>query len=245
MGTGRATKLLLGLAAVAVAGVLAATALAGMSSQRLGPDLCETNGGARIVGIPGFPGETIDRRLLNDIKVLERRYKIFVTDGHSDDAVHAANGEHPLGLALDIVPNAARGGTWRDINALAAWAEPRQDRPIAPFRWVGYNGDAGHGTGHHLHLSWNHSETKPGVSPATVYTLRCPSAKLPAGGGGTADGSGKPDPPSGSQGPKGNGSGGIGTGSGSSGGISVGRLALPTGPPVVETGGADGSLPTP
>ena len=44
------------------------------------------------------------------------------------------------------------------MTRLARWAEPRQNRPRAPFRWVGYNGDANHGCGHHLHLSWSHAE---------------------------------------------------------------------------------------
>src|SRR5262249_20420161 len=39
----------------------------------------------------------------------------------------------------------------------ALWAEPVQDKPRPPFRWVGYDGDAGHGCGHHLHLSWQHA----------------------------------------------------------------------------------------
>ena len=34
-------------------------------------------------------------------------------------------------------------------------------RPALPFRWVGYDGDAGHGCGHHLHLSWNHAAGAP------------------------------------------------------------------------------------
>ena len=137
---------------------------------------CATTGGGRIVPIPGFPGESIDRRLLDDIGFLQRRYKIFITDGYSADAVHAANGEHPLGLALDIVPDKAAGGTWQDISALARWAEPRQDRPRAPFRWVGYTGDEGHGPRNHLHLSYNHSEIKAGGRTArTVYTMRCPT----------------------------------------------------------------------
>ena len=42
--------------------------------------------------------------------------------------------------------------------------------PRAPFRWVGYDGDANHGRGHHLHLSWNHSETKPGPPGARPST---------------------------------------------------------------------------
>ena len=158
---------------------LLATSGAGgaMRSTALADGTCETLGGGRIVPIPGFPGERIDRRLLNDIRWLRRRYPIFITDGYSRDPVHAANGEHPLGLALDIVPDVERGGTWADVTALARWAEPRRDRPRAPFRWVGYDGDSGHGRGHHLHLSWNHSTTKPGRSPRAVYTLRCPAAQ--------------------------------------------------------------------
>lgn len=179
--------LALGLLAVGAAG-------AAMKSTKLADGTCETLGGGRIVEIPGFPGERVDRRLLSDIRWLARRYRIFVTDGYSRDPVHAANGEHPLGLALDIVPDEERGGTWADVTALARWAEPRRDRPRAPFRWVGYNGDAGHGRGHHLHLSWNHSMTKPGRSPSTVYTVRCPAPQAPApappDGGGT-----EPAPP--------------------------------------------------
>ena len=124
---------------------------------------------------PRLPRETIDRRLLTDIRRLVRRYKIFVTDGYSLSDVHAANGEHPLGLALDIVPDKERGGTWNRIDRLAAWAEPEQGEPRAPFRWVGYDGDANHGRGHHLHLSWSHSVSGPGRPARTVYTMRCPS----------------------------------------------------------------------
>jgi hypothetical protein len=164
---------------IAVGLVLALLATAGagatMRSTKLADGTCETLGGGHIVPIPGFPGERIDRRLLTDIRWLVRRYPIFITDGYSKDPVHAANGEHPLGLALDIVPDEERGGTWADVTALARWAEPRRDRPRAPFRWVGYNGDPGHGRGHHLHLSWNHSMTKPGKLPWSVYTLRCPA----------------------------------------------------------------------
>ena len=109
-----------------------------------------TDGGG-IVAIPGFPGERIDSRLLDDIAHLKQRYKIHITDGYATSG-HSANGEHPIGLGLDIVPGP--GGTWEDIDRLAAWAEPSQNKPRPPFRWVGYNGDANHGRGHHLHLSW-------------------------------------------------------------------------------------------
>ena len=168
---------LLGTLALAATVGLALAALAvasPMRSTKLGPRLCETTGGGKFVRIPGFPGEMIDRRLLTDIKWIEQRYPIFITDGYSMDDVHAENGEHPIGLALDIVPNRAEGGHWRDITALAHWAEPRQNHPRLPFRWVGYDGDAGHGRGNHLHLSWSHSITQAGRPAKTVETIRCP-----------------------------------------------------------------------
>ncbi len=145
-----------------------------MRSRVIDDHLCKTVGGGRFVDIPGFPGEQIDRRLLADIRWMKRRFDIFITDGYSTDPVHARNGEHPIGLATDIVPNRAKGGTWRKIGALARKAEPRQDHPIAPWRWVGWNGDAGHGRGDHLHLSWMHSETEPKDPARVVYTRKCP-----------------------------------------------------------------------
>ena len=93
--------------------------------------------------------------------------------GHEGDGYatygHAPRGEHPLGLAVDLYPGP--GGSWREVGRLAKWAEPRQNRPRPPFRWVGWNGDANHGDPRHcrirrgcpphLHLSWDHSPGKP------------------------------------------------------------------------------------
>ena len=126
-------------------------------------------GGGRIVPIPGFPGERIDDRMLADVAWLVANYRIRVTDGYSTSSVHDADGEHPLGLALDIVPGP--GGSWDDIDRLAAWAEPRPNRPRAPFRWVGYDGDRNHGRGHHLHLSWRHAAAPHGPPAAWVDVL--------------------------------------------------------------------------
>ena len=156
-----------------------------LSSVQVQTGLCQTTGGGAFVAIPGFPGESIDARLLDDIAWMVRRYKIFITDGYATSG-HAPNGEHPIGLALDIVPNKAAGGNWRKINKLARWAEPKQNDPRAPFRWVGYNGDSGHGRGNHLHLSWMHSETRPKVPAEVVYTRFCP--------GGSPTGPTPPDP---------------------------------------------------
>ena len=125
-------------------------------------------GGGKIVAIPGSPGERIDRRLLRDIAWMKRKYKIAITDGYAFSG-HAPNGEHPIGVALDIVPGP--GGSWNDIDRLARWAEPSQNRPRAPFRWVGYNGDYNHGRGHHLHLSWNHGPGRRGRPPSWVQVL--------------------------------------------------------------------------
>jgi uncharacterized membrane protein YgcG len=208
------------VAAVVLAALLtiaAAVAPAGaeMRTKQLTPHLCKTVGGGRFVDIPWSSGEMVDRRLLRDIGWMRRHFQIFVTDGYSLDPIHARRGEHPIGLAIDVIPDRSRGGTWSLITDLAKWAEPKQDAPRLPFRWVGYNGDAGHGRGNHLHLSWAHSETPYNDPARIVYTRICPDA--PTGGG---DGGGG----------KGDGSGGTGSGGGGGdgdGGIGSGGLAAP------------------
>jgi hypothetical protein len=162
-------------ALAAVVGALTAPPeAAAMRSAKIAPGLCKTVGGGKFVKIPRFPGERIDRRLLRDIRWMVRKHAIFITDGYSTAPLHAWNGEHPIGLALDIVPDRSRGGTWKKITRLAKLAEPRQNEPRPPWRWVGYNDDPGHGRGHHLHLSYMHSEAKPTVPARVVYTYRCP-----------------------------------------------------------------------
>jgi hypothetical protein len=120
-------------------------------------------GGGRLVEIPGAPGELIDERIAPDVAYLIRRYHVAVTAGYAPTG-HAADGEHPLGLAVDLVPGPQ--GSWDDVDALAHWAEPSQNNPRPPFRWVGYNGDAGHGRGNHLHLSWSHGPAPSRRPPA-------------------------------------------------------------------------------
>ncbi len=198
----------------------AGVAVAKISSERIDPKLCVTTGGGKFVKIPGFPGERIDRRLRSDVAYLVRKYKIFITDAYSNDPVHSANGEHPIGLAMDIVPNKAAGGSWKQISRLARWAEPKQNQVRAPFRWVGYNGDAGHGRGHHLHLSYAHSDTRPGKPARTIYSIKCPgsSSKPPKD---------PPNEPQPGKGEGGNGSGGLGSAggdSGSGGALEAGRI---------------------
>jgi hypothetical protein len=171
------------MAAILLPAAIVAPALGQMRSKHIDTHLCQTTGGGKFVPIPGFPGEKIDRRLLPDVQRLVRRYHLFVTDGYSMDPVHDVHGEHPLGLALDVIPDTAHGGSWHEVTKLAHRAEPEQNHPRPPYRWVGYNGDPGHGRGNHLHLSWMHSEnTTPGKPVHSVITRRCPGAE--SGGGG-------------------------------------------------------------
>jgi hypothetical protein len=135
-------------------------------------------GGGRWVPVPGQTWARVDRRILPDVLHLVRRYHVRVVEGYGTVG-HEPFGEHPLGLAVDIEPGA--GSTWDDVSKLARWAEPLQNRPRAPFRWVGWNGDFNHGhpsvcrprlgCAPHLHLSWSHSPTAPRHLARTVHVF--------------------------------------------------------------------------
>lgn len=120
--------------------------------------------------IPHAEGDMVDQRIIPNLRWIAQRYPIYVTDGYSGplpngehagcDDCHVKNSDHYNGLAVDIVPleaSAKCDAGWTAITRLALWAEPEQNKPRPPFRWVGYDGDAGHGCGNHLHLSWNHA----------------------------------------------------------------------------------------
>lgn len=147
---------------------LAASASAGPTATRL----VYTPG--KIVPIPAsIPhevGDMVDKRIVPDLRWIAQRYPIYVTDGYSGplpdgehagcDECHTRGSDHYNGLAVDLVPLGAGtkcDAAWAPITRLALWAEPVQNQPALPFRWVGYDGDAGHGCGNHLHLSWNHA----------------------------------------------------------------------------------------
>ncbi len=131
-------------------------------------------GSGEIVSIPASipheEGDMVDRRIVPNLRWIAQRYPIYVTDGYSGKlpngehagcrGCHVKHSDHYNGLAVDIVPLDGSGrcdAAWRGITNLARWAEPVQNQPRGPFRWVGYDGDAGHGCGHHLHLSWEHA----------------------------------------------------------------------------------------
>jgi hypothetical protein len=156
------------LALLALASLAPAGAGAGPASTRV------VYGVGKIVPIPAsIPHETgdmVDRRIVPDLLWIAQRYPIYVTDGYSGplpdgthvgcNRCHTHGSDHYNGLAVDLVPvggGARCDRSWGPITRLARWAEPTQDKPVPPFRWVGYDGDAGHGCGNHLHLSWNHA----------------------------------------------------------------------------------------
>lgn len=134
------------------------------------------DGGGGLVTVPGFPHQRVDERILDDVVYLVRTYRLTITAAYAPTG-HKTKGEHPLGLALDLVPGA--GGSWDDIDRLARWAEPRQDQPRPPFRWVGYDGDPNHGRGDHLHLSWAHGPAAGRPPAAWVMTLRTEEESRP------------------------------------------------------------------
>ncbi len=163
--------------ALAALALVALTVLA-VSLAKAGPESTRTvYGSSKIVPIPASipheEGDMVDRRILPDLRRLAEQFPIYITDGYSGplpgggragcNRCHTKNSDHYNGLAVDIVPLGAGtscDGAWKAITRLARWAEPLQNRPVPPFRWVGYTGDAGHGCGHHLHLSWNHAPAR-------------------------------------------------------------------------------------
>ena len=109
-------------------------------------------------------------RILPDLRWIAQRYPIYVTDGYSGplpsgehvgcDECHIRGSDHYNGLAVDLVPVGAGtncDASWTAITRARALGRAAPGLPAPPFRWVGYDGDAGHGCGNHLHLSWNHA----------------------------------------------------------------------------------------
>jgi hypothetical protein len=161
-------ELLAAAAVLALCLLTATSASAGPTFTRL------AYGSGEIVPIPASipheEGDMVDRRILPNLRWLAQRYPIYISDGYSGPlpngehagcrGCHVRNSDHYNGLAVDIIPvnwSDKCDSNWRGITRLARWAEPVQNQPAAPFRWVGYDGDAGHGCGHHLHLSWEHA----------------------------------------------------------------------------------------
>ena len=197
----RRSALLACAIAVAAATALVVSPLASALRDTPGPTRINHNHG-RFVPIPNrvphVDGAYVDKRIKRQLVWIARHFKIYVTEGFAGrlpsgekvgcPTCHVSSSEHKIGLAVDIVPLYNDGSgrcdrRWRSITKLAKWAEPRQDRPLPPFRWVGYNKDEGHGCGNHLHLSWNHHDRYRKYKPSRwveVFKVRRRSQKAAA-----------------------------------------------------------------
>ena len=126
------------------------------------------------------PGTDVrcDARIVDDVLYLVHRFGLTVTACFAASG-HDVHGEHPLGLAIDVVPS---DGNWDRTQAAArlfGWSATCAATGCAgdvrpPMRVVLYNGYPGHGDPEHcrapacpphLHLSWAHGPTEP-LSPA-------------------------------------------------------------------------------
>jgi len=156
------------------------------ASTAASPDKAPTEqvsgGGAWLAEVPRMPGERCDRRIVADVVMLIARFGVRLTDCYGG-APHARDGEHPLGLAADLVP---ANGDWERTRRLAqtyGWSPACAASGCGgrgPFRVVLYNGFPGHGDpsharAPHLHLSWSHAPAQPFTRARWVRVLASPN----------------------------------------------------------------------
>jgi hypothetical protein len=136
--------------------------------------------GGWLAQVPGT-GVQCDRRIVPDVVMLMHQWRLQITACYAPTG-HEASGEHPLGLAVDVVPGPS--ATWALLGGLARYAGWRPEcaatgcaeQTHTAFRFVGWNGYPGHGDPQHagglrqahLHLSWAHG---PGSPAATVTVI--------------------------------------------------------------------------
>jgi hypothetical protein len=148
-----------------------------VASASTGPAQRVPFNGRWLAPVPGT-AERCDARIVADVRFILERFGLRLTACFAASG-HAAGGEHPLGLAADLVP--ADGDWERTLRAAQyfAWAASCgasgcAGRVRAPMRVVLYNGYPGHGDpahcpppacAAHLHLSWAHAPTPP-LTPA-------------------------------------------------------------------------------
>jgi hypothetical protein len=135
--------------------------------------------GEWLMTVPGTAFQC-DRRIIADVVALTARFHMQLSACYAATG-HEPNGEHPLGLATDLVPKPP--ASWGAAAALARFAGWRPecastgcaDQTHTVFRFVGWNGYPGHGdpehagAGAHLHLSWSHGSGKPAAWVRVLY----------------------------------------------------------------------------
>jgi hypothetical protein len=151
----------------------------------------ELDGDAKVKTLPPgvdwlqpVPGTSArcDLRIVPDVSKLVEKYKLQLGDCWACPSCgHASDGEHPLGLGLDITPDLAKGGSWDLVGQLAratGWNRGCGSSGVAPacplkkwVRFVGYDGYPDHGTGNHLHISWEHTDAAPNTPAEKVWSF--------------------------------------------------------------------------
>jgi hypothetical protein len=146
----------------------------------------EADGSGWLAPVPGFSGERCDARIVPDVVALTSEFGLQLTACFGGRP-HVVDGEHPLGLAADLVPV---DGDWSRTLRLAetfGWSPSCAASGCGgrgPFRVILYNGYPGHGDpAHsatpHLHLSWQHAPAAPFTRAAWVRVLITPSTETP------------------------------------------------------------------
>ena len=122
-----------------------------------------------------------------DIRWMKRRYDIFITDGYSTRPGPRGERRAPDRPRDRHRPEHGQRAAPGARSASSRTSPSRsRTQPIPPWRWVGWNGDAGHGRGNHLHLSWMHSPSPARASgPRRLYAQvpDGPAATEPSGSG--------------------------------------------------------------
>jgi hypothetical protein len=164
-------------------------------AERYRGALAEAGAGGRRVPVTGswlaaVPGTGLrcDARIVPDVRFLLAHFGLRLTACFAASG-HEPLGEHPLGLAVDVVPVDGDWGRTMRAARFFAWvpecaANGCAGRTRAPMRVVLYNGYPGHGDpGHcappacaaHLHLSWSHAATSPLTPAPWVDVLTAPA----------------------------------------------------------------------
>jgi hypothetical protein len=143
-----------------------------------GEPALSTARGAWLSAVPGFRGERCDARIVPDVVALTREFGLRLTACFGG-APHVLDGEHPLGLAADLVPIDGDWGSALRLAEAFGWSPSCAASGCSgrgPFRVILYNGYPGHGDpAHsatpHLHLSWQHAPAAPFTRAAWVRVL--------------------------------------------------------------------------
>ena len=142
------------------------------------------NGSTWLAEVPGFPGERCDARIVADVVALLTAYGLHLTDCYGGKP-HSLHGEHPLGLAIDVVAVRRRLATHGSARAsrrlelpLAPPAAALRQGPSASFSTTAIRDTATRSTASrpHLHVSWRHGPAPPFTRAPWVQTVLVPAA---------------------------------------------------------------------